>query len=33
MKTSDWITAIIVLTVLIVFVVYVSNLGYKYFLG
>jgi hypothetical protein len=33
MKTGDWITAIIVLTVLMVFVVYVGNLGYKYFLG
>jgi hypothetical protein len=33
MKTKDWITAIIVFAVLTVFVVYVFNLGYKYFLG
>jgi hypothetical protein len=33
MKTNDWITAIIVFTVLMVFVAYVFNLGYKYFLG
>jgi hypothetical protein len=33
MKTNDWITAILVLTVLSVFVVYISNLGYKYFVG
>ena len=32
MKTNDWITAIIVFTVFTVFLVYVFNLGYKYFL-
>ena len=31
MKMNDWITTIILLTVLMVFAVYVFNFGYKYF--